>query len=375
MKVPQPFKLERYFDRYEFNVPYLLSPSDCESLSLFDLLAMADPRSRELWEDLSLGYTEAAGHLLLRQAVASLYTQTNPDQILILVPEEGIFIAIHTLLEPGDEVICVSPAYQSLHEVARSIGCQVIPWRLVPSSDGWSLDLDQLRQSLSSKTRLLVINFPHNPTGFLPVSSDLDEIVNIARQHGMYIFSDEMYRLLEYEEKLRLPSIVDIYERGISLSGVSKSLALPGLRIGWLATQDSQLRQRWTTFKDYTTICNSAPSEILALIALNARGQILRRNLGIIHTNLSTARKFFAKFNQQFEWIPPQAGSVAFPRWTGPGTIEQLCQELIDHQGLMMVPGSLFDYPGNHFRLGLGRRNFAQSLSRLEDHLGNSRPA
>ena len=370
MKVLQPFKLERYFDRYEFNVPYLLSPSDCESLSLAELLTWADPSIRELWEGLSLGYTEAAGHPLLRQAVASLYTQTSPDQVLILVPEEGIFIAMHTLLEPGDEVICVVPAYQSLHEVARSIGCQVIPWKLKPGSNGWTLDLEQLRELLTDKTRLLVINFPHNPTGFLPASSDLDEIVNIARRYGVYIFSDEMYRLLEYDERLRLPSIVDIYERGISLSGVSKSLALPGLRIGWLANRDNQLRQRWTTFKDYTTICNSAPSEILALIALNARRQILRRNLDIIHTNLSLARKFFTKFNQQFEWLSPQSGSVAFPHWTGPGNIEQLCQELIDHQGLMMVPGSLFDYPGNHFRLGLGRRNFAQSLSRLEDHLG-----
>jgi aspartate/methionine/tyrosine aminotransferase len=365
----QPFKLERYFDQYEFNVPYLLSPSDCESLSLSELLSLADASSRSLWDALSLGYTEASGHLALRQVIASLHTTANPDQVLVLAPEEGIFIAMHTLLSPGDEVICISPVYQSLHEVARSIGCRVIPWSLTPHHTHWTLDLDQLAQSISDKTRLLVINFPHNPTGYLLSKSDLNSLVSIARDRQLYIFSDEMYRLLEYDHTMQLPAISDIYERGISLSGMSKSLAMPGLRIGWLVTSDSGLRDRWIAFKDYTTICSSAPSEILALMGLNARQGILARNLNIIRNNLATAEQFFSRHTQLFDWFPPQAGSVAFPRWTGPGTVDSLCQELVQHQGVMVVPGSLFDVQSGHFRLGLGRRNFPDALNRVEQHV------
>jgi aspartate/methionine/tyrosine aminotransferase len=369
MQIPQPFKLERYFDRYEFNVPYLLSPSDCESLSLSELLSMADSTIRELWEKLSLGYTEASGHPFLRQAIASLYTHTSPDQVLVLAPEEGIFIAMHTLLSPGDEVICISPAYQSLHEIAHSIGCRVVPWPLTPGLQSWSVDIDQLADSISDKTRLVVINFPHNPTGYLLSRSDLESLITLARQHQIYVFSDEMYRLLEYNEGQRLPSICDIYERGISLSGMSKSLAMPGLRIGWLATADKDLRNRWITLKDYTTICSSAPSEILALIGLNAMDQILPRNLKIINDNLAAAEAFFSRHAPEFDWFPPQAGSVAFPKWNGPGTVNALCQELVDSQGVLLVPGSLFEVPGGHFRLGLGRRNFPEALERLEHHL------
>jgi aspartate/methionine/tyrosine aminotransferase len=369
MQNPQPFKLERYFDQYEFSVPYLLSPSDCESLTLNELLSMADSSSLELWDALSLGYTEASGHPRLREAIASLYTSAYPDQVLVLAPEEGIFIAMHTLLSPGDEVICISPAYQSLHEVAHSIGCRVIPWPLTPDSRVWSLDLDQLAQSINDKTRLLVINFPHNPTGYLLSRSGLDHLISLARQCQLYIFSDEIYRLLEYDESLRLPAISDLYERGISLSGMSKSLAMPGLRIGWLVSSDKALRDRWITFKDYTTICSSAPSEVLALMGLNARDQILIRNLNIIRQNLAIADQFFANHAHLFDWLPPQAGSVAFPRWTGPGTIEVLCQELVERQGVMIVPGSLFDALGGHFRLGLGRRNFPDVIDRVGRYL------
>jgi aspartate/methionine/tyrosine aminotransferase len=302
MQNPQPFKLERYFDRYEFDVPYLLSPSDCESLTLSELLSMAGSQARDLWDSLSLGYTEAAGHQLLRQKIAGLHANANSNNVLILTPEEGIFITMHTLLSPGDEVICISPAYQSLHEVARSIGCRVIPWALTPTSKGWSLDLDQLAGIISDKTRLLVINFPHNPTGYLPSKSVIDSIIALARERHTYVFSDEMYRLLEYDTQQRLPAVSDIYERGISLSGMSKSLAMPGLRIGWLVTSDKDLRDRWIAFKDYTTICNSAPSEILALMGLNAMDQILDRNLKIIQGNLAIAQQFFADHTDTFEW-------------------------------------------------------------------------
>jgi aspartate/methionine/tyrosine aminotransferase len=361
-----PFRLERYFAQYEFKVKYLLSPSDCESLGMAELLQMASPESLELWQGLRLSYTESQGHPLLRAEVAGLYQHVRPEDVLIAAPEEAIFIAMQTLLSPGDQVVAVSPAYQSLHEIARSIGCEVTEWRLQPAPGNiWQLDLDQLEGSLTDRTRMLVINFPHNPTGHTLSRSELDSVIRLARRHGLYLFSDEMYRLLEYEPSLQLPPVCDLYEKGISLSGLSKSFALPGLRIGWLATRASGLIDRWLAFKDYTTICNSAPGEILGLIALQNKAHILRRNLEIILANLEKAERFFGEHTQHFSWFRPQAGSVAFPEWLGNAPVEQFCQDILDRQAVMVVPGSLFDFPGNHFRVGLGRRNLPEALEHI----------
>jgi aspartate/methionine/tyrosine aminotransferase len=150
---------------------------------------------------------------------------------------------------------------------------------------------------------------------------------------------------------------------------MSKSFGMPGLRIGWLAGHDPELMNRWTTFKDYTTICSSAPSEILALIGLRMQQAILDRNLAIIQANLAYATHFFARHPELFRWRPPQAGSIAFAEWTGPGKVEAFCQNMLDRAGVLIVPGSLFDVHGSFFRLGLGRRNFSEALGRVETAL------
>ena len=364
-----PFKLERFFAKYEFQVKYLLSSSDCESLTLAELLQMATPASLALWQDLRLGYTESPGHPLLRAEVARIYDNIPVDNVIIAAPEEAIFIAMHTILSANDHVIVVSPAYQSLYEVARSIGCSLTPWKLRISADGWQLDLKQLEQSITNRTRLLVINFPHNPTGYIPSRDELEAIILLARKHGLFIFSDEMYRFLELDPFAQLPSICEIYENGIALSGLSKSLALPGLRLGWLTARDSIWTGRWLAFKDYTTICNSAPSEILGIIALQNKEQILRRNLEIIRTNIARANQFFSEHSSHFSWFSPKAGSVAFPQWLGPGSVEMFCQGVLDQQGVMLVPGSIFEFPGNHFRIGLGRINFPEAVEKVGDYL------
>ena len=365
----KPFKLERYFAQYEFKVKYLLSPSDCESLSMSELLEMAEPGDLRLWDELKLGYTESQGHPVLRAAVAGFYQNISPESLVIAAPEEAIFIAMNALLKPGDHVIALFPAYQSLYEVARSLGCEVTLWTLLAGEKGWQLDFNQLERSLQPNTRLLVVNFPHNPTGFLPTRAELEAIVKFARWNDLALFSDEMYRLLEYDPKMRLPAICDLYEDGISLSGLSKAFALPGLRLGWLASQNLAFVTQWLTFKDYTTICSSAPSEILGLIGLHNKEKILVRNLGIIQNNVEAAGEFFASHPDQFSWIEPKAGSVAFPIWRGSGSVDLFCQEVLEQQGVMVVPGSIFEYPGNHFRIGLGRLNLPEALRRLGEYL------
>ncbi len=184
----QPFELERYFARHEFSARYLLGPSDCETLGMQDLLALADAPTRALWDDLRLGYTESPGHPLLREEIAGLYPSLTPQHILTAAPEEAIFIAMNVLLRPGDRVVVLAPAYQSLHSLARAIGCQVEDWPLIVRDGAWALDLDALQRHLSVPTRLVVVNFPNNPTGFLPAIEEWQELISMVARSGAYLF-------------------------------------------------------------------------------------------------------------------------------------------------------------------------------------------
>jgi aspartate/methionine/tyrosine aminotransferase len=280
------FGLERYFARWEFTAPYLLCASDIEGLKLAELLDLADDESRTLWDGLSLGYTESTGHPALRREIASLYETVAPDDVLTFAgAEEGILVAVASLLGPGDHAVVTWPCYQSLEEIGRGAGADVSRWEL-RESEGWLPDPAELRALVRKTTKLIVVNFPHNPTGALPDLAAWDEIIAIARECGAWLLSDEVYRGLEYDPTERLPAAVDRYERSLSLGVMSKAWALAGLRIGWIACCDAELRHRMATRKDWTTICSSAPSEVLALMGLRARALILERNLGIIRCNL-----------------------------------------------------------------------------------------
>jgi aspartate/methionine/tyrosine aminotransferase len=358
------FRLERYFAEHEFTAQHLLSASDCESLALPELLALADDETRDLWDRLWLGYTESAGHPLLRAEIARLYRGLAPADTLVAAPEEAIFILMNALLEPGDEVVITWPAYQSLGEIARAIGCKLVRWELRVAGGEWQLDPAGLAALLTPRTRLVVVNFPHNPTGFLPAPGEWDSTVRTVAERGVVLFSDEMYRWLEYDEAQTLPSACEVYEKAVTLGGVSKSLGLPGLRIGWLASRDRDLLRRAGEIKDYTTICSSAPSEVLAVVGLRAREWLVGRNLAIVQANLREAEKYFGHRRTKYEWLAPLAGPVAFPRWIGGPSAQQWADETIRDRGVMIAPGEVFDMPG-HFRVGLGRRGFRAALQAL----------
>lgn len=369
----EAFALERYFDKYEFKTKYTLSASDCEAFAQNDLLAMADEECLNLWHNLKLHYTETLGHPLLLKAIADLYTSVSPRQLLVAAPEELIYLAIHALLAKGDEIIVTTPAYQSLHEIARSLGVVVQPWPLMPGGDGWHLDLDFLADHITDKTKLIIINFPHNPTGNHIPAMVQKAIIDVARKHGITIFSDEMYRGAEHRPSDQLPAMVDVYERGISLWGLSKSFGLPGLRIGWLASKDSGFLARCSGLRDYISICNSAPAEILGIIAVRQHARILERTRTLLTDNLIRADRFFKEHAGTFDWLRPKAGPVAFPALRTPVPIEQFCADLIERKSLLITPAALFQYSGNHFRFGLGRASFPEALSVLEDYLRSSK--
>ncbi len=357
------FTLERYFARWEFAVKHVLCASDAEPYRLAEVLELADDDSRRRWESLSLGYTESLGLPALRDEIARLYDGHTADDVITFAgAEEGVFLAMHALLAPGDHAVVVWPAYQSLYEVARSIGASVT---LVPlDRRDWSLDVDAVAASMRPNTKAIVINFPHSPTGAQIPGDQLARLISIAELHGAHLFSDEVYRLLEHGAPT-LPAASSCTERALSLGVMSKAFGLAGVRVGWIATRDRALRARIAASKDYTTICNAAPSEILSLIALRAKETVLARTHGIIAANLALLDDFFARNMDRFAWVRPRAGSVCFPEYLG-GNVDEFAARLVEREGVLLLPASQFGYQGNHFRLGFGRRDMAAGLEKLE---------
>ncbi len=279
---------------------------------------------------------------------------------------------MNSLLEAGDHIVVHSPCYQSLFEVARSIGCEVSFWK-AHEADGWALDLDELKGLLRPNTRAIVVNTPHNPTGYLMSRSDYLALNKLAAERGIVLFSDEVYRESEYDVNDRLPSACEINPLAVSLGVVSKTYGLPGLRIGWVSTQNSVVFNKMAAFKDYTSICNSAPSEFLAEVALRHRQVLVERNLRLLKDNLTVLDGLFERHADLFSWVRPRAGSIGFPRLLQ-GEIEPFCHNLVTRQGVLLLPGTLFDDGGNHFRLGYGRKNLPQAVEQLEAFLEGDLP-
>jgi Aspartate/tyrosine/aromatic aminotransferase len=367
------FALERYFARWEFAARYLLCASDVQGYPMADLLALADDEMRSLWTDLRLGYTESTGHPLLRREIASLYDTIDPAEVLTFAgAEEAIFCLVNVLVGAGDHVIATWPGYQSLYEIARAVGADVTLHELREDAR-WALDLDLLRRQVTPATKLIVVNAPHNPTGMQPDRETFDGLVAIAAEAGARLMVDEVYRGLEFDPADRLPAGADATAGGISVGVMSKSFAMAGLRIGWLASHDRELLARAAAFKDYTTICSSGPSEILAIIALRARDRVLARSRGIVLDNVARLDDFFARWPDAFEWVRPRAGSIGYPRLTAPGIeLDDWAARLVETEGVLLLPGSQFGHPGNHFRIGFGRQDMPDALARLEAFAGRT---
>ena len=363
----KPFRIERYYARYEFSTRYMLSSSDCESRTIGELLEL-EPDAHARLLDCWCGYTESPGAPELRQAIAGLYERIEPDEVIVTsCAEEGIFLLNHALLQAGDHAIVETPCYESALELARSTGADVSQWSR-RYEDDWAHDIDALEQALRPDTRLIYVNQPHNPTGTLMSRATFERVSELARAQGIVLFSDEVYRELEHDARARLPAACDLDERAVSLGSISKSYGLPGLRIGWLVTRDAALRTALLRLKDYTTICSSAPSELLTALALRNRDVLLRRNLSIVEGNLPLIDDFFARHAETFEWVRPTASPIGFPRIHGVGDPDAFCTSLAASAGVLLLPGSVYDHPG-HVRIGFGRASLPSALALFESNL------
>jgi len=353
------FRLETYFSRWEFAARFHLTASDAQTMSLAALLALADDDGLARWSALDLGYTQTYGLPALRAAIASTYRTVTPQDVLCFAGAgEAIFLAMRTLLSSADHAVVLTPNYQSAETTPLSV-CAVTGVPLRPQ-DGWALDVDAISSALRPNTRLVSVNFPNNPTGAVPDQASWLRLAQLCDERGIALFSDEVYRGLELGPDGPLPQAADLSPAALSLNVMSKAYGLPGLRIGWIACRDRQLLARLERAKHYTSICNAGPSEVLALIALRARDQILDRNRRIVAANLPLFSEFFGRYGDLFDWAPPRGGCVAFPRYLGQDGVEAMCTQLIEQAGVLLLPASIYASslgatPADRFRVGLGR--------------------
>ena len=371
------FRLEAYFSRWEFAARHHLTASDAETLTVAELLALGTDADREAFAALPLGYIETWGTAPLRSAVAGTYDTCSPDDVLAFAgAEEGIYWLLALLAGPGDHVVVTVPNYQAIETLPLAAGADVTGVRLDPAQ-GWRLDVDAVRAALRPSTTAVIVNVPNNPTGALPDQATWRALAELCDEAGVRLVSDEVYRGIELDPARTLPQAADLSPRAVSVNVMSKAYGLPGLRVGWVACRDHALLEALERHKHYTSICNAGPTEFLATVALRARDRVLARTRGIVAANLPLFDAFFARHDDLFSWEHPDGGCVAFPRYLGADGVEAFCRDLVETEGVLLLPSSIYaselgEVPADRFRIGVGRRDPGAALEALERFLSRA---
>lgn len=363
------FKLECYFGLYEFTAPYLLTQSDCESMTTEQLLAL-EPGAQEAYLKQWLGYTETWGDPELRELISRLYQNMEAENILVFHgAQEAIFAYMNVMLDPGDHMIAMYPNYQSAYEVANSIpDCQFSMWWLKDDGEKWVIDFDELEGLIQPNTKVLAINSPNNPTGYTFTNDEIRRLCEICKKHDIYLFADEVYKGLEMDGEKR-DWMADHYDRCVSLGVMSKAYGLAGLRVGWLASKDTEMLNKVVKFKHYMSICDSAPSEFLSKVALKHSDELLDRSRSLIEENIKLADQFFDKYDYLFEKKAITCGPVAFHKLLIDMPVGEFCQMAVDKKGVLLLPAGIYDMDGQYFRMGYGRKGVPEALEKFEEFL------
>lgn len=372
------FALETYLGTWEFAARHHMTASDAQSLTIRELLTLAGPAALDTLLDELLAYTRPNGAPDLRAAIAATSTECVADDVLCFAgAEEGLYAFYHTVMNADDHAIVVTPNYQSAESVPLAIGSATgVP---LDPANGWSLDIDRVAAAIRPETRVVSINFPHNPTGKVLEHDRFDALVTLCRHHGLWLFSDEVYRGIEHDPARRLPLAADVYERGVSLGVMSKALGLPGLRIGWTLCRDRALLAAMERTKHYLSICNSAPSERLAVMALGVADRILARTRAIAATGLAATQAFLRDYPDMFETYQPDGGVVMYPRYLGSDGVEAFADRLVREAGVVVLPASIYasalgPTPTDRFRIGFGRTLVPEGLVAMRALLGRNHP-
>lgn len=376
----EPFALERWMTRHEMNVTYDIAESGIQPLRLADLLeweGAAQPATLRELVDLPLGYSEARGTLALRTAIAATYTGCTPENILVTTGAiEANYLLFSVLLEAGDHVVAPFPAYQQLFSVPRAIGCDVSLWELGPQTS-YRYDVDALEPLVRPTTRLIVVNTPHNPTGAMLSPDELRRVYALAESVGATVLGDEAYRWLSVPGGAAFASpMFEHGPRGISVGTVSKPFGLPGIRIGWIAADESVIAACWAA-RDYVSLSPGKLNDVIAQLAFKHRERILERNSDIIAANLESATAWIDRYPGILSWTAPRGGLLALLRYNLPIDSLELADLLATEYGVMLAPGSVFGLE-HHLRIGIGQdppifRAGLAAAGRCFEHLSTSR--
>ena len=354
MKI-KPFQVERWLNRYENEAEYELAETDARAFTLEELNQL-NPKEN-LCQNLlkiEIGYNPTSGSDPLKAMIADLYgLNTSSRNILVTTGAiEADFLLSNVLVNPGDKVIVLWPAYQALYSTAESCGARLDFWKLSPE-DNFMPDLEKLSTLLNREVKLLILNIPHNPTGAVISRTQLETILNWAEEYDFYVLCDEVYHELIFQPGIVPPYARSLSERAISVGSMSKAYGLSGLRLGWIAATEEIIDQCWQ-YKDYTSISNSPISDYLAQFALSHLAQISQRNHHIILKNRELLKKWFEENDQYFQAYLPEAGVLCFPKLKNiPVTSLQLARDLYNQKSLLVVPGEYFNMPG-FLRIGFG---------------------
>ncbi len=365
MKLP-PFALDRFLDGRE-DATYNLAGSVCNQRTVADILAL-EPDQHDALLALALDYQPYSGRVSLREEIVKTYANhIGFENVLITVgAQEGMFALFNVLLEQGDHIVVQTPCYQLLNQIAVSIGCHVDEWAM---NDDVTWDLNRLEQLVTSKTRLIVINSPHNPTGAHFSHDEFNAIVDIARQHDCFLLSDEVYRGLEHAVADLLPSAAEVYERAISVSDMSKTYGMAGTRVAWLVSQDTALLHHVLKFKDYMTITGSAVGQFLSEIAIRNRDTLITENRNLLNTNIEHFKAFAVRQQVRVFINMPNASTTTLIRFTEITDVEAFALKAFETHSILISPGNKFGAYPQWARVGFGGQTFKPSLDKFERYL------
>ncbi|MGU3544484.1 pyridoxal phosphate-dependent aminotransferase [Methylobacterium sp. A52T] len=367
------FALAAYLDRWSGCAHHALAASDSEPLTLAALLHLAGPEDLRRWRAADLGYADPRGAPRLRATVSARYHRLEADDVLISAgAQEAVTCVLSALLGPADHAVVVVPIYQPSELVVTRL-CAADGVALRPDRN-WPLDLDRLAAAIRPNTRLVLTNFPNSPTGAVLDRATLGGLIDLCRRHGLWLVNDEVYRQTDRDPERAVPPVVDLYERGISINGLSKGFGLPGLRVGWAACRDRGLLDRILAAKNLLSSCLARPSEILAQVALQAEPHLTGRARGIGQRNLHRLRALLDRHPDLFDPDEPRNLAFACPRFRGREGATTFARILAAEDGVLVLPSALWhsalvSIPADRLRLGLGRVGSGAALRILADHL------
>jgi aspartate/methionine/tyrosine aminotransferase len=368
----KPFELERWFGKYEHDCEIMMGESGVKPLSIKELFELTGHDNINELLETKLGYGWSNGLPKLRELIAEDYVELDGNHIVVTNGAiEANFIISYTLLEPNSEVVTIFPTYAQLWQVGENLGARVKKWRLLMDNK-YKPNINQLAGMISKNTDLIIINYPHNPTGACIERNDLEKICELAEQQKIPLLSDEIYRGLEYNTNDRAPPAADLYENAISVAGLSKVYGLPGLRIGWLACKNKELLNRIWAFRDFTSICNGVLNEKVASIALQHRELLRERGRKIAVENFEILKQWVDNHSDVISWVPPKAAVLTMLMYHFDMDSEMFCRGLIEQKSVFTAPGSCFETE-RQFRVGFGydTERLKEGLKRLGEYIAS----